>query len=400
MRTTKPHVKRWKWGGPNSAWVIEGMRNADGKRVRKFFHARDAANQWLAQRRPELKNQGRAAIGMTDGQRVDAVGALKLLAPYGATLLQAAKSFADRAKLLAKTVTFGELRAEVIKAKKADKCSDAYIHDLTNRLARFGRSFDARPCALIEGREIDDFLRALGLSPTSRNNYRRVLHSTFAYAIGRSYAAENPVSKIAPVKATPAAKEILTPIEITALLTEADAEIVASLAIGAFAGLRDAEIGRLTWEHVDLTGGHIKLDAAITKTAGRRIVPISPNLTRWLAPLAKKSGTVRGCDYGHYNRLCRKARSDACKLLKKSKEPCSNLQPWANNGLRHSYVSYRMAVNGNPATVAEECGHSVAVMRSNYRELRTKAEGEAWFAVMPPAAYGNVLAFSAQDRTG
>ncbi len=393
MRTTKPHVKRWKWGGANSKWCVDGLRDEQGARLRKFFPSRDEANEWLRQRRPELKNQGRAALGMTDRQRIDAVGALKLLAPYGVSLTVAARQFAERAQLLTRTVPFSELRVECIVAKKADGGSDAYINDLTHRLARFGESFDARPVSDIETREIDDWLRGLGLSPASRANYRRVLHTAFAFAVSRGYAATNPATKAALVKVLPSTPGVLTPCEIQALLDAADRKIVPSLAIAAFAGLRDAEIGRLTWAHIDIAGGHIKLDAAITKTAGRRVVPISPNLARWLTPYIKKAGPVRP-KYNLFNYKCRKARALAVSALKKQNEHYANLSPWADNGLRHSYSSYRMAVVGNPAIVAEESGHSVATMKSHYRELRTKVEGEAWFAVMPAADGVNVVPFT------
>jgi hypothetical protein len=52
-----------------------------------------------------------------------------------------------------------------------------------------------------------------------------------------------------------------------------------------------------------------------------------------------------------------------------------------------------MALIANAAQVAEECGHSVQVMKQHYRELVTKCEGEAWFAVSPESAAANVLAF-------
>ena len=47
MRTTKPHVKRWKWGSEDTKWIIDGLRDEHGKRKRKFFPSRDAANEWL-----------------------------------------------------------------------------------------------------------------------------------------------------------------------------------------------------------------------------------------------------------------------------------------------------------------------------------------------------------------
>lgn len=382
MRTTKPHVKRWKWGGPETKWVIDGLRDENGNRKRKFFSSRDAANEWLAQRRPELTNQGRSALGMSDGQRVDAVRALAVLAPYGASLTEAAEAFAERAKLLARTVTFAELRSEFVQAKESDRKSAYYISDLTHRLKYAGETFDERPVATIETRELDDWLRGLGQAPTSRVNFRKVLRTAFEFAVSRGYARENPVIRTAEVKVDHAAPGILTPKEIAALLTASDPQIVAATALSAFAGLRDAEVGRMTWDRVDLVGGHVKVDAAIAKTSSRRLVPISANLKAWLSPYVKKAGPVRPSPRISYP-LYRAARKAAAAKLKEAREVARNLEDWPHNALRHSFASYRMAAVTNAAQVAEECGHSVQIMKQHYRELVTKAEATAWFSVSP-----------------
>jgi integrase len=384
MRTTKPHVKRWKWGGTTTKWVVDGLRDETGARVRKFFSSRDAANEWLTQKRPELRNQGRAAMGISDAQRVDAVRALEILAPYGATLSDAARAFAERAKLLERTVPFAVLREEYATAQMADRKSARYLHDIKSRLARFGEAFDIREVATIETREIDDWLRGLGLAPTSRVNFRKVLRTAFEFAVSRGYARENPVVRTAEVKVDHSSPGILTPKEFSAMLSVADAKVIPALAIAGFAGLRDAEVGRLTWDKIDLAGGHVKVDAAIAKTSSRRIIPISANLRAWLTSHAKKSGGVRPASSVAYP-LYQSARLKGAEKLTESGEAATNLLAWPHNALRHSFASYRMALVANAAQVAEECGHSVQVMKTHYRELVTRGEADAWFAVMPAA---------------
>jgi len=66
------------------------------------------------------------------------------------------------------------------------------------------------------------------------------------------------------------------------------------LAIGAFAGLRHAEIERLDWREVRLADRFIEVTAGKSKTASRRLVPITDNLAKWLAPHAEKAGRVPG----------------------------------------------------------------------------------------------------------
>lgn len=392
MKTAKLRVQPWKWGGPGSRWVVEGLRDASGKRTRRFFPSRDDANHWLRSRRGEMRSQGRASLGLSERQRVDATDALAILQPLGATLTQAATEFAEKAKALARTVTFRELREELVATKEADRKSPAYLHDLRHRLSRFGETFDERPVAVIESREIDDWLRALSLSASSRHNYRKVLRTAFAFSVSRGYSRNNPVVQTAEVKVVLNTPGILRPNEIAALLRHADRKIVASIAIGAFAGLRDAEIGKLTWLHVDMASGYIKLDAKITKMGSRRTVPIAPNLAAWLAPLVEREGPVRP-SFRTYYRAVRLARKAAASDLRQQSLPCDGVSSWPRNALRHSYASYRYAVVGDPVRVAEECGHSVQVLKSHYKELVTTPEGQRWFSVLPPADYANVVAF-------
>jgi integrase len=315
---------------------------------------------------------------MTDSQRVDAFKALAVLAPYGAILTQAAEAFAERAALLSRTVTFAERREELLLAKKADKASTRYFAYLKTRLTRAGESFDEMPVATIKPRELDDWLRQLPLPPMSRVNYRKVLRTAFEFAVNRRYARENPVAKTSEVKATPTAPEILSPVELNALLRAAPAEILPWLAIA----VRDAEVGRLTWNRVDLENGYIRIDAAIAKTSSRRLVPIVDNLRAWLLLQAKKTGPVRPLPQASYP-LFRDARRSAHTILTATGTAAPNLADWPHNALRHSFASYRTAEISNASQVAEECGHSVQIMKQHYRELVTKKEAEAWFGVMP-----------------
>ena len=71
-------------------------------------------------------------------------------------------------------------------------------------------------------------------------------------------------------------------------------ESALSLAIAAFCGLRAAEVQRLDWSEVHLTGPErfIEITAHKAKTASRRTVPISDNCAAWLTPYSKESGPV------------------------------------------------------------------------------------------------------------
>ena len=54
---------------------------------------------------------------------------------------------------------------------------------------------------------------------------------------------------------------------------------------------------------------------------------------------------------------------------------------WKNNGLRHSFISYRLAGIQNTAQAALEAGNSPQMIFRHYRELVRPADAEKWFAV-------------------
>src|SRR5207249_9080154 len=119
----------------------------------------------------------------------------------------------------------------------------------------------------------------------------------FNFARERGYSAGNPAEKSARAKVIESAIGILTLEETVRLLESAAPELVPYVAIGAFAGLRRAELERLDWREVDLQGGLIEVTAKKAKSARRRFVRIQPNLAKWLQPYANLSGNVTPQNY-------------------------------------------------------------------------------------------------------
>jgi integrase len=91
--------------------------------------------------------------------------------------------------------------------------------------------------------------------------------------------------------------EIFRPDEMTKLLEAAEPALIPFLTIGAFAGLRHAELQRLDWADMRLDDGFIEVKVGKAKTASRRLAPILDNLKRWLTPLRKAGGPI--CGYDH-----------------------------------------------------------------------------------------------------
>ncbi len=321
------------------------------KKGRKFFKARAEAEAEALRQRTLLERHSRALIGLSQREMSEIIAAKQKLAEYGETITDAVRHRVDHLERVRRcNITASQLADEVIEAKRRDGMSVDYLDDLQLRLRRFCRDFGNRPIAGITVEELDNWLRNLDGSPKSRSNYRANVSVMFGYAAKRRMLDFNP-------------------------------DVVPMLAIGAFAGLREAEIKRLDWSEIDLARGHIEIKAAKAKSARRRIVPIQPNLAAWLRPYAGLSGRV--------------VLSDPRRKLGRVREE-AGLVRWPNNGLRHSFASYRLAAIHDAPRVAAELGHtSPQMLYSTYRELVLPEEAERYWKIAPAAETENVVAFSA-----
>ena len=380
MRTTKLRVAKYRHS-TTTPFVIEGLR-VNGKRTRKFFESRKEAKSWLRLTLMRMKREGEAAVTMPDQLRLDALACAERLQPYGKTIWDATEHFLAFLTATARSRTVAELVPEFNAAKKKDGASERYLGDLRNRLDTFASDFGKLKLAEILPSQIDDWLRGLDVAGQTRNNFRTVLSAFFEFGKLRGYATSNPVEGTAKAKVVRGTPEIFTPEQMRTVLEKAPADFVPYLAIGAFAGLRAAEIERLDWSEIDLARRLIQVKAENAKTAQRRFVTVCDTLAAWLAPHVRRSGPVATAE------SVRIGREKTCKA--------AQIQ-WPSNVLRHSFASYHLAQFKNAGQTAAELGHAgAAMLYQHYRELVTPDAAAKWWAIMPPADYGNVVAFKAE----
>jgi len=212
------------------------------------------------------------------------------------------------------------------------------------------------------------------------NNFRTRISSLFAYGVKRGHLDHNPFSAIDPVKSVDKTPEIFTPDQLQLILEKSRAEALPCLAIGAFAGLRTAELLRLEWEEVDLRRGHINVPASKSKSSRRRLIMMSPNLRSWLEPYAASKGRLWTKSETAYYDATESARIAA------------GLSKWPKNGLRHSFASYHLAKHQDAPRLALDMGHVTPHMIFNhYREIVTPEEAERYWNIFPPKPAENIV---------
>ena len=351
---------------------------------RKFFKSRAEADAEAKRQRTLLEIHSREAVGLQAGEMSEIITARNKLAGFGKSIREAAEFFIDHLERVRRCkITVAQLADEVLQAKRRDGLSVKYLDMLRLYFKRFRQDFGERLIADITVEELDTWLRDLPGSPKTRADYRSNIGVLFSFAAQRRMIDFNPVAFTAKPKLIDRPPDIFSVDELSALLQAAQREepsVVPMLAIGAFAGLRDAEIRRLTWDEIDMARGHIEVKAAKAKSARRRIVPIQPNLAAWLRPYAEMKGLV--APEGSREKI--DLAFEAAKIVR-----------WPVNGLRHSYASYRLAATHDAPRVASELGHSTPqLLYSAYRELVLPEEAERYWETAPDKA-ANVVAFSA-----
>jgi integrase len=286
----------------------------------------------------------------------------------GESILSAVKDHATRKR---KTVQkrVGEIVEELLAAKQRDGLSIRYIQSLRSHLRRFAAAFHVNISSITAGM-IEAWLEKLAVGPRGRNNIRMSVVTLFAHARKHNYLArdhQTEAEHVAKAKERGGEIGILRTKQLVALLGKADTEASLYLALGAFSGLRSAELIRLAWEDINFERGHIIVGKEKSKTATRRLVPIMPNLMQWLAPYRGRTGKVFVSEHA-VDRTIAFAKAHI---------------KWPQNALRHSFASYRLAATHDAAKVALELGNSVQVLVRDYRELVDQTDAKAWFAVQP-----------------
>jgi integrase len=394
------HGRKSSNGKPRTDFLISDYTT--GARRLRWFADRDKARAEAKKVARQLSTGQTTAATMRNSEAASYGRAIELLRPTGAPLELAAAHFAEAFKILGgdkiieaakfyKLHNAGELTrksvaaviTEMITVKQNDGLSKRYTDDLKSRLDIFSETFKGDISSVSTG-DVQRFIDGLKLAPKTKKNYRGILRVLFSFAEGYNYILKgsNPVKDTRKIKDAGGDITIYTPDEISGLLKAASPALLPVIAIGAFAGLRAAEIERLEWADIDLVRGQIEVKKKKAKNRSRRLVPIAPNLAQWLADYSKHAGKVQTLTTA----LMRDARADGCKAAGVT---------WKDNALRHSFISYRVADIQNTAQVALEAGNTEDVIFNSYRELVKPEDGKAWFAIAPERP-GNVVSMAAK----
>jgi integrase len=219
-------------------------------------------------------------------------------------------------------------------------------------------------------------------NPVSRNTYRKRIVAVWRWAQRKGFLPRDTKTEAemterahepAPVVGIISAKTFE---KLLRFFHQKHPEYLPALVVAGFCGLRRSEVHAQKWDDINLEQKHLRVSKAKRGTPARRLVPLCDAAVEWLMLAPDKTEALCGnLAIDRIRHIAREARDD---------EKVAKFPAIPDNAFRHSYISHAVATTGDIPRVSLDSGNSPKEIQRHYRELVTKAEGDAWFTIRPP----------------
>ena len=347
----------------------------NGKRIRRTSTNLETAEQLAMDIAQEVNQMTDPSLVMTTQDKI-AYRALEMQLPKGVKLADAVEFFLKNHKaMLADARTTAQAVEDRINHLRKTGVSQRHIEETSQTLSKFVAAVPEN-LADVKHTHIEAWLRTFKAA-TTRNARLRTVAAVFnrAKRMGQLPAHTPTAAELVHKHAEPLKDPVLIKPDHLKQVLEAvrkhKPRLLAAVAIKAFAGLRTAEVSRITTEDILWDQGVIALTSSITKTRRRRLVNLYDPIDKWL----------NACDYIKEKGLKITPKNFFLKLNTALKK--AGVAPIPHNALRHTCATAYLAIGMNSSDVAGMMGHSVAVLESTYKGLMTKDEARKFFTLMP-----------------
>ncbi|MDF9828511.1 integrase [Ereboglobus sp. PH5-10] len=237
---------------------------------------------------------------------------------------------------------------------------------------------DSFPRVLVSDLSADKLKKYFSRGNASLKTYnnRRGLLSTFLkYAQQQDWIAVNPIGKVPHYRISHkrGSAATLTVKKAAELMEYIEGfhggKLAPFFALCLFAGIRPdserGEIAKLKPEHVNMETGVIHIEPEVSKIDMKRNVTIQPNLVAWLRAYPLEKNPILVPNIKHL-------RTGIIKKFGLS-----------HDVLRHTFISMHVAKFRSMGDAALQAGNSEAIIRKHYLDVKSPAEAEAFFNIMP-----------------
>lgn len=394
------------FSAPRNRWKVDvpASKSETGKRYKAWFKTRDEARNYAAQ----LADEETPSPAIAPALAVDADKARAILEPWNLDLVQAAREVAAALEALGGAGSILEAARAYRLTHEARTSSKplgdavalyldarADLRDATLKSYKYTLEKVAGPLAKtnladISTADLESILAGKG--GTARAMHRRNLRVFWKWASTppRSWASMDAVDALEAIRVSSDADiATLSPADVKALLHAAETEgtgAAAAYAIAVFAGVRMAELSRLTWGNVHAE--YIEIGKAIAKKHARRLIPICPTLRAWIDATrgkAKDDAPIVPPNWLDVSKSVRRRAgwNVAARLLDNPPEPTRGA--WPANACRHTCASVQVAIGTPIDDLVFKFGHSGGhdLLRAHYVSRLTKKDALAILAIGP-----------------
>jgi integrase len=252
------------------------------------------------------------------------------------------------------------------------------LRSIQNELAALKRHFPQGSVSQFTPALLVPYLERGKPSLKTYNNRRGLLSTFFKFALQKDWIITNPVEKTPHhrINHRRGSATTITAEQAANLMAYVESyeggEMVPYFAICLFAGIRPCvrfgEITKLQPESVKLETGTIHIEPGVSKVRMKRLVTIQPNLAAWLRayPL-KKFPLIPPNAMNMHKKICAKFEL-------------------THDVLRHTFISMFVAKFRSMGEAALQAGNSESIIRKHYLDLKSAAEAEQFFGILPKRA--------------
>lgn len=368
--------KGWRVNVPESL-------SETGKRQQKFFPTRDKANEFAKGLREGFKEFGVQARTLSPGDTEDATKALELLKEYGTNLAACARFYIAHHDRRTKAPTIMEAMEAGLKTRK--KLSSRYLGALRNLKKRLPADFAEMNIVDVSPSDISTALTQMTKGDTAWKKALRELSAVLGDYVNEGILHENPCTRVTLPKSRKNDEITLYTVDQLKALFAACRDYdngsdpkcgscAVPFAFLAFAGIRPAELTRLRWEDVNMITGYIRIGGGIAKTGKTRNIRINDTLKAWITtiPESTRAGKIVP---GRWIQKATRVRKEAGLNGRKLQD-----------GLRHSFGSYKLAIETDTNLLKADMGHeNWGVFFNHYHNAVTPEQAAPYWQVLPPS---------------
>jgi integrase len=351
-------------GKPACQWIL------DGKRKTASFDTKGERDKFAASLAGDLKENGIGAFRMNPDE----------MREWRAVRARIGEDV-PLEELLAVWERHGPKKAGMSVSRAVERFLEAKEEEGITRstLAHYGPIYDrfnaifgTRSVRTVKRDELADYVADVPGAIASKRHALKRIRALFSWLVNSDVLEKSPCNGLRGPKMITAPVETLSVEDARTLFGYAGSpELMARLALEAFAGLRFGSACNIQREDIDFTAKGISLPAASIKTRRREYIDKLPqNLWAWLE-------RAKDVPWSLTPRQFQEAKSVAFTGPPKVPHP--------RNCLRHSFATYHVAANRDVSqTAVILCHTNPKMLYAHYRGVATHADGEAYFQILPP----------------